>query len=63
MMWLWIGLAVLALLASLFVWGACVIGAQADDRTDKAFWEMMERRSHEAGGVLHEGVTSDADGS
>ena len=63
MMWLWIGLAVLALLASLFFWSACVIGAQADARTDKAFWEMMARRSHEAGGVSREGVTSDANGS
>ena len=63
MTWLWIGLALLIMLAALFFWSACFIGAQADARMDKAFEEMMKRRSQNAGGALHEEGMNDADES
>ncbi|MDD3410431.1 MAG: hypothetical protein PHY12_06445 [Eubacteriales bacterium] len=63
MMWLWIGLALLSAFAGLFFWEACKIGAEADAHTEKAFQEMMKRRSQNAGGVSYEEVTSDASGS
>ena len=63
MMWLWIGLALVSVFGALFFWGACKIGAEADARTEKAFQEMMKRRSQNAGGVSHEEVTNDVGGS
>ena len=63
MMWLWIVLALLSVLAVLFFWEACKISAEADARTEKAFQEMMKRRSQNAGGVSYEEGTSDANGS
>ena len=63
MIWLWILLGLFSVFMLLVFLGACKIGAEADERMEREFQKMMERRSQSADGVLHEAVTDDAEGT
>lgn len=62
-MWLWIVLGLFSVFMFLVFWGACKLGAEADERMEREFQKMMAHRSQSADGVLHEAVTDDAEGA
>lgn len=63
MICLWIGLGLFFVFILLVTLAACKISAEADERMEREFQNMLERRSRDAGGVLHEEAVEDVKGA
>lgn len=60
---IWILLGLLVLFLFFLFWSACVVAARADERAERQLQLWMASRSRDAGGLLQQGVTENANGA